>query len=206
MTHVQNTPLFNINARTSEYTVNVQLRVTAGLVNERGMYWVILRRYKQRPASNTARGTPFRDYYLGSAYYRDDTTTHGDIVLGGNVRVHFEGNDENFEIVVQRAYQQNVNSGNNTLDNAQSSLRSNAIRTKSPKSSVRPRQFDWVCLSACQQCAQQLFVLHVCRKRVYLGATGRALPAHDGPAVWARFDQFCHASVASPLGTRAAFR
>ena len=119
MTHVQNTALFNINVA-SEYTVNVQLRVTAGLVNERGMYWVILRRYKQRPPSNTARGTPFRDYYLGSSYYRDDTTAFNDIVLGGNVRVHFEGNDENFEIVVQRAYQQNVNSGNNTLDNSQS--------------------------------------------------------------------------------------
>jgi hypothetical protein len=119
MTHVQNTPLFNINVA-NEYTVNVQLRVTAGLVNERGMYWVILRRYKQRPASNTARGTPFRDYYLGSSYYRDDTTAFNDIVLGGNVRVHFEGNDENFEIVVQRAYQQNVNSGNNTLDNSRS--------------------------------------------------------------------------------------
>ena len=119
MTHVQNTALFNINVA-SEYTVNVQLRVTAGLVNERGMYWVILRRYKQRPPSNIARGTPFRDYYLGSSYYRDDTTAYNDIVLGGNVRVHFEGNDENFEIVVQRAYQQNVNSGNNTLDNSQS--------------------------------------------------------------------------------------
>ena len=63
MTHVQNTPLFNINVA-NEYTVNVQLRVTAGVVNERGMYWVILRRYKQRPANNTTRGTPFRDYYL----------------------------------------------------------------------------------------------------------------------------------------------
>ena len=115
MSHVENTPLFNINVA-NEYTVNVQLRVTAGGVNERGMYWVILRRYKQRPANNTTRGTPFRDYYLGSSYYRDDTTAFNDIVLGGNVRVHFEGNDENFEIVVQRAYQQNVNSGNNTLD------------------------------------------------------------------------------------------
>ena len=37
MTHVQNTPLFiNINVP-NEYTVNVQLRVTAGGNNERGM-------------------------------------------------------------------------------------------------------------------------------------------------------------------------
>ena len=121
VSHVDDTPSFNINATNgAEYTVNVQLHVTAGGNNERGVYWVILRRYKQRPANNTARGTPFRVYYLGSAYYRDDTTTHGDIVLGGNVRVHFERNDENFEIVVQRGYQQNVNSGNNTLNNAQS--------------------------------------------------------------------------------------
>ena len=119
MTHVQNTPLFNINVA-NEYTVNVQLRVTAGGNNDRGMYWVILRRYKQRPASNTARGTPFQDYYLGSSYYRDDTAAFNDIVLGGNVRVHFEGNDEQFEIVVRRAYQQNVNSGNNPLDNSES--------------------------------------------------------------------------------------
>ena len=63
---------------------------------------------------------PSETTILGSSYYRDDTTAFNDIVLGGNVRVHFEGNDENFEIVVRRAYQQNVNSGNNTLDNAQS--------------------------------------------------------------------------------------
>ena len=119
MTHVNNTPLFNINVA-NEYTINAQLRVTAGGNNERGMYWVILRRYKQRPANNTTRGTQFRDYYLGSSYYRDDTTTFNDVVLGGNVRVHFEGNDENFEIIVQRAYQQNVNSGNCTLNNSQS--------------------------------------------------------------------------------------
>ena len=89
-------------------------------LNERGMHWVILRRYKLRPASNSARGTPFRDYYLGSSYYRDDGGAYNDIVLGGNVRVHFEGNDENFEIVVRRAYQQNVNSGNNPLNTSES--------------------------------------------------------------------------------------
>ena len=119
MTHVQNTPLFNINVA-NEYTVNVQLRVTAGGVNERGMYWVILRRYKQRPANNTTRGTPFRDYFLGSSYYRDDNDQIDDIVLGGTVRAHFEGDDEQFEIVVRRAYQQNVDSGNNPLNNSES--------------------------------------------------------------------------------------
>ena len=53
-------------------------------------------------------------------YYRDDTDAFDEIVLGGNVRIHFEGNDENFEIVVQRAYQQNVNSGDNPLNNSES--------------------------------------------------------------------------------------
>ena len=119
ITHLNNSPLFNINVA-SEYTINVQLRVTAGGVNERGMYWVICRRYKNRPADNNTRGNQFRDYYLGSSYYRDDTDAFDEIVLGGNVRIHFEGNDENFEIVVQRAYQQNVNSGNNPLNNSQS--------------------------------------------------------------------------------------
>ena len=42
MTHVEDTPLFNINVP-DEYTVNVQLRVTAGGVNERGMYWFFLK-------------------------------------------------------------------------------------------------------------------------------------------------------------------
>ena len=97
-----------------------KLCVTAGGVNQQGMYWVILRRHKQRPASSTVRGTQLRDCYSGSSYYRNDTAAFNGIVLGGNVRVHFEGNDENLEIVVQRAYQQNVNSGNNTFNNAQS--------------------------------------------------------------------------------------
>lgn len=119
ITHLNNSPLFNINVA-AEYTINVQLRVTAGGVNERGMYWVICRRYKNRPANNNTRGNQFRDYYLGSSYYRDDTDAFDEIVLGGNVRIHFEGNDENFEIVVQRAYQQNVNSGNNPLNNSES--------------------------------------------------------------------------------------
>ena len=116
--HPSNSAFFNINVA-AEYTINVQLRVTAGGVNERGMYWVICRRYKGRP-NNSTRGTPFRDYYLGSSYYRDDTTAFNGIVLGGNVRIHFEANDEQFEIVVQRAYQQNQNSGNNALNNSES--------------------------------------------------------------------------------------
>ena len=119
ITHLNNSPLFNINVA-AEYTINVQLRVTAGGVNERGMYWVICRRYKNRPANNNTRGNQFRDYYLGSSYYRDYTDAFDEIVLGGNVRIHFEGNDENFEIAVQRAYQQNVNSGNNPPNNGAS--------------------------------------------------------------------------------------
>ena len=93
--------------------------MAAGAVNGRGMYWVICRRYKGRP-NNSTRGTPYRDYYLGSSYYRDDNDSFDGIVLGGNVRVHFEANDEQFEIVVQISYQQNQNSGNNPLNNGQS--------------------------------------------------------------------------------------
>ena len=116
--HPSNSSLFNINVA-AEYTVNVQIRVTNGGVNERGMYWVVCRRYKQRP-NNTTSGTLYRDYYLGSSYYRDDSDTFDDIVLGGNARIHFEGNDEQFEIVVQRSYQQNSNSGNNPINNSSS--------------------------------------------------------------------------------------
>jgi hypothetical protein len=116
--HPTDSTLFNIDT-TGEYTIVVQLRVTAGDVNERGMYWAVVRRYKTRADDNT-QGTFFRDYFLGSSYYRDDNDQIDDIVLGGNVRVHFQGNDEQFEIVVQRAYQQNVDSGNNPLDNSES--------------------------------------------------------------------------------------
>lgn len=116
--HPSNSSLFNI-ATAAEYTVNVQLRCTNGAVNERGMYWGVCRRYKQR-SNNSTRGTSYRDYYLGSSYYRDDTDNQDDIVLGGNVRVHFEANDEQFEIVVQRAYTQQPNTGNNALNNNES--------------------------------------------------------------------------------------
>jgi len=57
-----------------------------------------------------------------------------------------------------------------------------------------------------QQCAQQLFILHIRRKSVDFGAAGWALPAHDGPAIWARFDQLRHTWIASSLGTSATFR
>ena len=116
--HPTDSALFNIDTA-GEYTIVVQLRVTAGDVNERGMYWAVVRRYKSRPDGNN-QGTFFRDYFMGSSYYRDDVDTYDDIVLGGTVRVHFEAADEQFEIVVQRAYQQNVNSGNNPLDNSES--------------------------------------------------------------------------------------
>ena len=116
--HPADSALFNIGTA-GEYTIVVQLRVTAGDVNERGMYWVVVRLYKSRPDDNN-QGTFFRDYFMGSSYYRDDVDTYDDIVLGGTVRVHFEAADEKFEIVVRRAYQQNVNSGNNPLDNSES--------------------------------------------------------------------------------------
>lgn len=117
--HPSNSTLFNIDTA-GEYTINVQLRVTDGQVNDRGLYWAVVRRYKQRVDDNTRGSTLYRDYYLGSSYYRDNTAAFDDIVLGGNVRVHFEAEDDNFEIVVQRSYQQNSTSGNNPLDNTQS--------------------------------------------------------------------------------------
>ena len=119
--HPSNSTLFNCNL-SAEYTINVQLRVTAGGNNDRGMYFCVLRRYKQRPNNNN-RGTAYRDYYLGSSYYRDESTAFNDIVLGGCIRVHFEAPDppdEQFEIVVRRSYQQNVGSGNCPLNNSES--------------------------------------------------------------------------------------
>ena len=78
--------LFNIDTA-GEYTIVVQLRVTAGGVNERGMCWAVVRRYKSMPDDNN-QGTFFRDYFLGNSYYRDDNASYDDIVFGGNVRVH----------------------------------------------------------------------------------------------------------------------
>ena len=74
-----------------------------GSVNERGMYWVICRRFKGRDDTATT-GVAYRDYCLGSSYYRDNDDGFDDIVLGGNVRVHFESNAEQIQIVVRRAY------------------------------------------------------------------------------------------------------
>ena len=54
ITHVNDSPVFNINVA-AEYTINVQLRVTAGGVNERGMYWVICRSNKNKPANNNTK-------------------------------------------------------------------------------------------------------------------------------------------------------
>ena len=116
--HPNNSPFFNINVA-AEYTVNVKLRGTSGSVNERGMFWVVCRRYKSRP-NNRTRGSPYRDYYLSSSYYRDDSNGFDDVCLGGNVRVHFEGDDEQFEIVVQKSYTQQPNSGNIPINNSES--------------------------------------------------------------------------------------
>ena len=206
MSHVENTPLFNINVA-NEYTVNVQLRVTAGSVNDRGMYWVILRRYKQRPANNTTRGTPFRDYYLGSSYYRDDTTAFNDIVLGGNVRVHFEGNDENFRnrcsarLPAERQLWQQHAEQRTKLDHD----RTPCVQHRLDHPFVLVNLTE-VGLSAGQQCPQQFFVFYVCRKRVNFGATRRTGPAHDWPTTRSTLHQLRHASVACPLRARAAFR
>ena len=114
----QNNPGHLIINVAADCTLNVQLRVAAGAVNERGMHWVICRKYKNRP-DNSTRGTTYRDYYLGPSYYRDDTNAFDGIVLGGNMRIHFEANDEQFEIVVQKAYQQNMNTGQNPLNNSE---------------------------------------------------------------------------------------
>ena len=116
--HPNNSSLFSINVA-AEYSANVQLLVSNGGTNDRGMYWVVMRRHKQRP-NNSTQGTSYRDYFLGSSYYRDDNNNYGRIVLGGNARVHFEGNDEQFEIVVQRAYKQIPSTGNNPLNNSES--------------------------------------------------------------------------------------
>ena len=113
--HPTDSTLFNIDTA-GEYTIVVQLRVTAGGVDDRGMYWAVVRRYKTRPDDNT-QGTFFRDYFLGTSYYRG-LSSSDDVVLGGNVRVHFEAADEQFEIVVRKAYQQDTDSGENALDNS----------------------------------------------------------------------------------------
>ena len=74
--HPAESALFNIDTA-GEYTTVVQLRVTAGGVGDRGMYWAVVRRYKTRPDDNT-RGTFFRGYFLGTSYYRG-LSSSGDI-------------------------------------------------------------------------------------------------------------------------------
>ena len=59
---------------------------------------------------------------------------------------------------------------------------------------------------ACQERSQQLFVLHVRRKRVALCATSRTAEFVHWPSVWSTFNEFRHACVACPLVARATLR
>ena len=68
ISHAQGSSIFNAMAA-GDYSINACLRVTAGTVTHRGLYWVILRRYTQRTTTE-ATGTVFRDYQLGNCYYR----------------------------------------------------------------------------------------------------------------------------------------
>ena len=77
----------------------------------------ICRRYKKRLNTETIE-TTYRNYYLGLSYYKDDGEQRGDIVMGWNVRVQFESNTDQFEIVVQRAYQQQPNTGVSPIDSS----------------------------------------------------------------------------------------
>ena len=99
ISHALDASIFNVTAA-GDYTINVNLQVTAGTITHRGLYWVICRRYKNR-ATTEAIGTAYRNYHIGgSGYYRTNT-----VVLGGNVRIHFESPTEKFQIIVQMAYQ-----------------------------------------------------------------------------------------------------
>ena len=109
ISHAYGASIFNV-AAAGDYTINVQLRVTAGTIGNRGMYWLICRRYKNR-ATTEAIGSAYRDYLLGSCYYRVK-----DHVLGGNVRIHFESTTEQFEIIIQKAIQ--YGAGAIPLDNS----------------------------------------------------------------------------------------
>ena len=109
ISHAYGASIFNV-ASAGDYTINAQLRVTAGTIGNRGMYWLVCRRYKNR-ATTDAIGSAYRDYLLGSCYYRVK-----DYVLGGNARIHFESTTEQFEIIIQKAIQYGV--GDITLDNS----------------------------------------------------------------------------------------
>ena len=111
ISHALDSSLFNVT-EVSDYTINVQLRVTAGTSTGRGLYRAYCRRYKNR-TTTTATGDVYRDYFLGSCYYRENQ-----VVLGGNVRIRFESTTEQFEIIVKRAYQNDNNA--NLLDNSSS--------------------------------------------------------------------------------------
>jgi hypothetical protein len=60
--HPNNSSLFNINVP-GEYTINVQLHGVDGTTNDRGIYFAIVRKHKNR-TNLTTRGSSFRDYYL----------------------------------------------------------------------------------------------------------------------------------------------
>ena len=106
VTHTSGSSLFSV-VQAGEYTINTGLFVsdTTGSGDGRSMFYVALLRYKQRP-SHTERGVLFRSYYLGSSYLRDDNNNFDDVALGGCIRVHFEGSDEQFELAVHRRYAQ----------------------------------------------------------------------------------------------------
>ena len=98
ISHALDASIFNVTAA-GDYTINVNLHVTAGTMTHRGLYWVICRRYKNRTTTE-AIGPAYRDYHIGTGYYRANM-----VVLGGNVRIHFESPTEQFQIIVQMAYQ-----------------------------------------------------------------------------------------------------
>ena len=119
VTHTSGSSLFSV-VQAGEYTINTGLFVsntTGGGGDGRSMFYVALLRYKERP-SHTERGSLFRSYYLGSSYLRDDHNSYDDVALGGCIRVHFEGGDEQFELAVHRRYAQ-TSSQVAALDNSQ---------------------------------------------------------------------------------------
>jgi hypothetical protein len=111
ISHALDASLFNVT-EVADYTINVQLRVTAGASTGKGLYQVYCRRYKNRTTTE-ATGDAYRDYFLGACYLRLNQ-----VVLGGNVRIRFESTTEQFEIIVKRTYQNDNNA--NLLDNSDS--------------------------------------------------------------------------------------
>ena len=113
ISHALDASIFNVTAA-GDYTINVHLQVTAGTITHRGLYWAICRRYKNRETTE-AIGSAYRDYHIGgSGYYRANV-----VVLGGNVRIHFESPTEQFQIIVRMAYQaEGQYPGINPIDDA----------------------------------------------------------------------------------------